>query len=830
MEETTGLPKILVIRGNILLLFLCWILISLPSSAQNSFFSKVIPHLSKNSPENIYLHLDKSICLAGDTIWFKGYILEGNTLSKNSTSLNVEFFDKRGYLIYTRVFPIYSGITFGQLEIPDHTTPDIYYIRAYTRWQCNFNTHSLYQVPVTIIDSKSNNVSILKHINRNKNQVSFFSDDINVIAKTNQQTINLQVGTDNAYYIDSVLSLFLVSAGATASVQFTLTKEKPLHDIVIPVNSRKAGHEVDLLVMAPSGQILWQDKIFFPATIPTISIITDTLRINDKGFNSWRIHVKDTSILSLSVSITDAEVDTSRITIGNSISSSMINYADIRSGKPYPTRVIDSNYISCKGIAYRISKNDRVKNKKLFAFISTKDSLRSFQIINIDSVGRFDLKNLFFHDTATIQFQLQDKHWRTKDVDLRFDWFNRPVFIPDSSIYVYTKRTSLQNTPLIEVTRQKELFASNIKVLPEVKVAAKIKSVIERMDEEYTTGAFRSGINSRSFDVVNEPGVLNMGLLTFLQTSMPGIEITRDSTTGLESGLKYRKEKMIFFLNEFEVDYDQISGIPVSGIAYVKVFPPPFVMSFLMQGAVCVYTKKGSELEIPDRSLLPEVIVSRRGNNKKLDKQYASSIFAQPADFSLDLRTARKEFDLYAYLADKLPGFTYIEEGPKVTFKYFNNPLKIYIDEWEVDLPQINMYRHRVNWLAYVKVIGNFVGIVPDKGSMGKQNPALVLYTRKDADLNDVYDGLNKTEIAGYNRVKLPANVNYADSVSLKQPDNRICLYWNPFVKSGITEVKFYNNDFTRKFKVIIEGISIKGDLLHFEEIIEPAGPAAKGF
>jgi hypothetical protein len=193
---------------------------------------------------------------------------------------------------------------------------------------------------------------------------------------------------------------------------------------------------------------------------------------------------------SVSVSITDAEIDTNRITISNSISSAMISYQELLNGILPDTGFIDSNYLRLRGIAKRASKGQIIKNKKLLAFITTKDSARDFQVIQIDSTGLFDLKNMMFYDTATIQFQLQDRKFRAKDVGLWFDWFRRPLFQLDSNTYQYSKRTELQKTALIQVTQRKENLFSYDKIgaLAEVTGTEKKKSVLEKMDKEYATG------------------------------------------------------------------------------------------------------------------------------------------------------------------------------------------------------------------------------------------------------------------------------------------------------------------------------------------------------
>lgn len=55
-------------------------------------------------------------------------------------------------------------------------------------------------------------------------------------------------------------------------------------------------------------------------------------------------------------------------------------------------------------------------------------------------------------------------------------------------------------------------------------------------------------------------------------------------------------------------------------------------------------------------------------------------------------------------------------------------------------------------------------------------------------------------------------------------PDNRTTLYWNPDVYTN-TETKsfklnFFNNDFSKKFRIVVEGVDASGKLIHLEKIV----------
>ena len=69
----------------------------------------------------------------------------------------------------------------------------------------------------------------------------------------------------------------------------------------------------------------------------------------------------------------------------------------------------------------------------------------------------------------------------------------------------------------------------------------------------------------------------------------------------------------------------------------------------------------------------------------------------------------------------------------------------------------------------------------------------------------------------------------YAPDYSLKdikfpESDSRTTLYWNPDLitdnETKSLKINFYNNDFSKKFKVVLEGFDAAGKLIHLEKII----------
>jgi hypothetical protein len=91
--------------------------------------------------EKVYLNFDKSYYSAGDTAWFKAYVLadNGRAPSDKSAKLYVELLGNDSKLAQRLVLPVFDGLAQGYISLDAKTvTQGSYTIRAYTNWLQNF--------------------------------------------------------------------------------------------------------------------------------------------------------------------------------------------------------------------------------------------------------------------------------------------------------------------------------------------------------------------------------------------------------------------------------------------------------------------------------------------------------------------------------------------------------------------------------------------------------------------------------------------------------------------------------------------------------------------
>jgi hypothetical protein len=109
---------------------------------------------SPSTREKVHLHLDRSIYAAGDTIWFKAYtVLAGtNELSATSKILHADLHSSSGTRIARLQLPIRSGLSNGDIALPDTLKEGRYRLRAYTTWMRNFGDSTSFEKNITVIN------------------------------------------------------------------------------------------------------------------------------------------------------------------------------------------------------------------------------------------------------------------------------------------------------------------------------------------------------------------------------------------------------------------------------------------------------------------------------------------------------------------------------------------------------------------------------------------------------------------------------------------------------------------------------------------------------
>jgi hypothetical protein len=242
---------------------------------------------------------------------------------------------------------------------------------------------------------------------------------------------------------------------------------------------------------------------------------------------------------------------------------------------------------------------------------------------------------------------------------------------------------------------------------------------------------------------------------------------------------------------------------------------------------------------------LSEIVLksSKKTPLEELNEKYTSALFSGFALRTFDLVNSEEAVtyeNIFEYLKLRVPGLEVVEPNlidgetspdPKkdeTIYRLFFRqaptisqlgliPMVIYLDEVETSTQTFAaLPAHRI---ALIKVFSNLVGAT-GAGPGG----ALAIYTKKIDDIANSIPRSDLISTSGFSVIKEFYSPNYAIPQNNQGADQRITLHWKPDIfvngKNVKIPVSFYNNDRSRSFKIVIEGMTTDGKLLMIEKTV----------
>lgn len=275
------------------------------------------------------------------------------------------------------------------------------------------------------------------------------------------------------------------------------------------------------------------------------------------------------------------------------------NWSEVMAGKFPEISFTPEPYISYKGTVY--GGGGIVANETVNLIFYFADSTTQLNQVTTDAKGVFELKNLIFEEPLKVYYQVNDKKIAPRDVTVTFESLNKVVpykgVLPQHG-YMLVKRPPNDKVPA-DIARaiinrnNQEAANERFKTLEEVKVVAQGRSNKQKLNDQLSSGMFRS-MNEDVFDLVNEnPEAMSyQNILQWLQGRVAGLQIQMQGGDYIPL---IRGSRVQLYLDEMPVDPGTISGMSVSNIAMVKVIKSGFVggIGGGGGGAVAIYTRRG---------------------------------------------------------------------------------------------------------------------------------------------------------------------------------------------------------------------------------------------
>lgn len=762
-------------------------------------------------PEKAHLHYDKTAYAPGETIWFKAYLLEGLMPAERSKTFYVDWLDDKGTVLYHSVAPLIEGTTNGQFDIPENYKGKHIQVRAYTRWMLNFDTAFLYNKNLPILSGSATPSAKPAAVTT----LQFFPEGGDAVAGVVNKIAFK--ATDQWGTPVSVRGVVQTSAGATID------------------SFRTTHHGMGFLFLQPqAGQTYvakWKDAkgVLQTTPLPAIKPEGVTMQLMPSG-NKRQFAIQRTESASPTLKklhlvgtmhqqlVFKADIDLSEATSKKGI----IPTENLPSGVVTITLFDDAWNAIAERITF-VNNND-------YAF--SADMQVAHWGLNKRARNEIQI-NVPEEIAASLSVSVTDAAIAT---DSSSNIVTQLLLSGDIKGYIhqparYFKNnhdTTAQQLDLVMLTNGWRRF-----VWEDV-VAGKMPKLPHARDTTYLA------LSGKIYGFT--PAQLAGGGSSIVMFIKQKDSSSKMVVSPLDNSGVFKEPDLVFF-DSLSVYYTlqpskTLSGgevrfmedrLPAPDYKRFQKYFTPYNTLADTSGNYRQYLLAMEKLKAADlmqEKMLENVTVRARTKSplEVLDEKYASGMFRMGDGYQFDLvndKMAGSYMNIFQYLQGKVAGLQINTSGGNVSLSWRQSTPQLYLDEMPTDASMISSIP--VQDVAYVKVMRPpFMGTAG-----GGAGGAIVIYTRRGNDVAQAPGkGLNTHTITGYTPVKEFYAPNYSTfDRRNEQRDLRTTLYWNPMVATAPNKktatLVFYNNDVTNAFRVVIEGMTRDGRLVHVEQLME---------
>lgn len=777
-------------------------------------YDSVLKILDTRYPqEKLYLHYDKPYYNPGETIWFKAYIFSANMPSGISKTVYADLFDEKGKVIERKIAPVVMSSAAAAFDLPANLTSSVVYVKAYTDWMLNFDSSFIYTKAIPVLQEK---VIAAKKI-APKNFLQFFPEGGDLV-----QGVESRV----AFKATDIHGLpYHVSGEIVDSKGKAVTKFSAMHDGMGFFTLKPEAKEQYKATWKDAAGKLQSTQL--PAAKKDGFVLATT---------------QDASGIRFMISRPESSVpEGAAVTVVGQMQQQLVYMATANISKgPVVRGTLPTENIPAGIMQLTVFTADKKPVAERIVFVNKQDY---YFITDLNG----PLKNFDKRKKNVIQVDVPDTIRTNLSVSItdaginphlegEEDIFSNVLLTSDIKGYVHnpayyfsSEADSVRNhLDLVMMTNGWRRFKW------EDALAGRFPDTKHQPSEYVTVNGKINGLNKTE--------LLNKELTAILEINKKqeflNIPVGSDGTFSMSGLLFFDTAKLYYQFNNdkdkiltsranFDIKSTLLKG-PLSGkadtnLVYRSVMPPKDIWLSNVSRA-----EKNNEVADARRKVetLASVTVTARQKSKKelLDEQYATGLFSGGDAYTFDLSddmSATGAMSVLNYLQGKVAGLQITGVGPQAQMSWRGALPQLYLNEMQADLSLVQNLN--MSDVAYIKVFRP-----PFFGSQGGgAGGAIAVYTKKGANIynNDV-KGLDFTNIAGYNSDKEFYSPDYSKyDERHTDGDYRSTLYWNPFIltdKNTRRQVfTFYNNDVTRKFRIVIEGCDEQGRLTRIEKIFE---------
>ncbi|MBO9731987.1 MAG: hypothetical protein J7623_25315 [Chitinophaga sp.] len=768
---------------------------------------------SRYPAEKVYLHLDKDYYAAGETIWFKGYITLQGMPSTTATNLYVELLDKNNNIVQKKLFAAGNAGSPGNFDLPETQKPGVYQLRAYTAWMLNFDPAFSYTRTIQIFDPSQKTAAPADSVTTPDFAVQFFPEGGNLIAGQ-PNVVAFKAIDNNGYPIEVTGTVKDAKGGNPVALKsvhdgmgtFDITPANG-QDIFQATIKNAKGQTKTFALPAPvtSGVSLKVfnkgSRIFYQA-VPA--------NVGDTAFNDLVIIAQMGSQLVYKANLDIGEGRISGFIPADHLPSGILHITLFaKSGLPLSERlsfVRKNDLLQMDVLDADTHKEPRAKNAIEIRLPDSMTTNISMSITDADAVPVDKNSNNIvstFLLTSDLKGYIYNPSWYFRNeadstlrgLDLvmlthgwtRFDW----------------KKIENNEFPDIRFPYEQGLLMKGVatmlngRPMPTGKLDMIIRLPID------SSSMFASA-------PINEKGEFEVANMVFPDTAYIYYQGNDLVKKGVDVNVKFDNH---FFERPTQVK-----------IPYPLRIPPTVDNNALKQ-----FLANASEGNKVNRSINNKTVYLKEVNvnaakvkpEETTEKRYTSGMFSGGDGYTFDLTKENPiSLNVFQYLQSKVAGLQITGDLNNPSLSWRGGKPGLYLNEMQTDVSMLSTLS--MQDIALVKVFRP-----PFMGGFGGANGAIAVYTKKGGDNAPKNDpsirGFKLYKKAGYTVVKQFYSPDYSVKKEVHAlPDKRLTLYWNPNVAvdtlTHTARVQFYNNDFTKRFRLVVEGIGDDGSVGRLEQ------------
>lgn len=757
--------------------------------------------------EKMHIHFDKNIYNKAETVWYKVYILHSAETSMPSKNVYLEWYDADGKMIKQTVAPLIQSTAKGSFDIPADYKGENLTVRAFTKWMLNDDPAFAYEKQLPV-----NNGSLQRP------------------ARPAAQKTKFEIFPEGGFLVQ----------GLNTRIAFKATNPYGQPVFVKAILVDNTGNTIDSFAARHDGmgsfylnplpqqsyKVNWTDENGVAGSTPVEVSKTDGARLDIKttpdkarfqvdrtatapgNFKHMTllVHMNKVALYRVNINAAEKTTLTGDLPIAN-LPAGILQFTLFTSDQvPVAERIVFINKQTYRfnttisapvtGLAKRaknvleIAVDDTTLSNMSIAVTDASltgagdESIFSDMLLSSEIKGRIHNPAYYFSNDADsvkdhLDLVMLTNGWR------RFDWEQIKKQVPPKISHVAeTEYMKLKG----KVSGLKRNSEASMNLIMRTKDSSR-QFVVVPIDK---TGSFSQDVffydTARAYYSFTDPklnAVAKAQFETGLMKPEPGKKITVANNASAAWSDSLAKSKLDVILAEQEL-----------------------------------LRKKMSE------ATLQEVTVNTTAKTKEqvLSEKYSTGFFARNEAAIFDLTDSRyiTAQNVFEYLQGKVPGLEI--RGANIGWRGFETSL--FLNEMQLtseskqtilDLP--------MNEVAMIKVFRPPFMFATGGGRGG----AVAVWTKKGGDdkwVKDEAAGLENAMITGYTQFREFYSPSYeTPDASATPQDKRVTLYWNPYVvtggKSTKVQVEFYNNDITKKFQVVLEGINEAGKMTRVVKTIE---------